>query len=104
MSINFAKLATLSGAIVLLSLSSNSFASGIYGSVGYGHHPIHVVIGYNGHGKHYGHRRHYNKHYSHKRYYNNHRRHHYNKYAYNKHGHGYRHHYNQPRKYCRSGY
>ncbi len=57
MSINFAKLATLSVTLLLLFLSANSFASGIYGSVGYGHYPIHVVIGYNEHGKHYGHKR-----------------------------------------------
>ncbi|MDW3094978.1 MAG: hypothetical protein R8G33_04810 [Gammaproteobacteria bacterium] len=102
MSINFTKSTTIAGTVLLLSLSTSSFASGIYGSVGYGHHPIHIVVGYNGHGKHYGHRRHHYKHYNHKRHYNHHRRHYY-KHAYN-YGHKARHHYNQPRKYCRSGY
>ena len=102
MSISFAKLTIAASAVLLLSFSTNSIASGVYGKVGYGHYPIHVEIGYNGHGKHYGHKRHHYKHGHKKRHYG-HRKHHYNKHAYN-YRHGYRHHYNQPRRYCRSGY
>lgn len=101
MSISFTKLATIAGTVLLLTLSTNSFASGLYGNVGYGHHPIHIAIGYNGHGKHYSHRRDHYKHYNKRSY--GHQRRHYNKHAYN-YRHSNRHHYNQPRKYCRSGY
>lgn len=54
MSTNFTKLTTIAGIVLLLSLSVNSYAGSVYGNVGYGHHPIHVVISYYG----YGHRRH----------------------------------------------
>ncbi len=101
MSRSFAKLTAIAGAVLLLSLSSNSFAGGFYGNIGYGHHPIHIVIGHSGHGKHhYGHR--YNRYDRHAKHYR-HKHHGYNKHAY-KYGHNYRHHYNQPRRYCRSGY
>ena len=104
MSIRFAKLTIAASTILLLSFSTNSIAGGVYGNVGYGHHPIHVVIGYNGHGRDYGHsRNNYRHHNDHKRNYRQNRHHYYNKHAYN-YGHSNRHHYNQPRKYCRSGY
>ena len=100
---SFAKITIAAAALLLVTFSTNSIAGGLYGNIGYGHHPIHVVIGYNGHDKQYSHRRNH-----HKRYHNHKRRHiqrhhHYNKHAY-RHGHGKRHYYNQPRRYCRSGY
>ncbi len=98
MTTHFAKLTKVAGVVLLLSLSSNSFAGGLYGSVGYIDHPIKIVIGHNGHGKHYKHRsnhyRHYKKDYYAHRY--NHRRAH--RYEHRVH------HYAPPRRYCRSGY
>ncbi len=99
MSTNFAKLTKIAGLVLLLSFSANSFASGFYGSVGYGHHPIKIVVGHHGHGKHYAHKKHHYNHHYKKHYYGhryNHRR------AYN---YGHRaYHYNPPRRYCRSRY
>jgi hypothetical protein len=96
---NFTKLVKIAGVALLLSVSTHSFAGGLYGSVGYGHHPVKIVIGHNGHGKHYKRERHhYNKH--NKKQYYGHRYNHRQVYNY-----GHRaNHYNPPRRYCRSRY
>ena len=51
MSKNIAKLTKITGAILLIVFSANSFAGGVYGNVGYRDYPLSVVIGY----KDYGH-------------------------------------------------
>ena len=55
MSRYFAKLEAIAGTILLLCLSTNSFASGLYGNVGYRHHPIQIAIGHRGHSNQFGH-------------------------------------------------
>ena len=95
MSRYFAKLAAIAGTILLLCLSTNSFASGLYGNVGYRHHPIQIAIGHRGHSNQFGHGynryRHANNigHRGHAYNYGL-RNHHYNKHSY-KRGHNYRH-------------
>ena len=95
MSRYFAKLEAIAGTILLLCLSTNSFASGLYGNVGYRHHPIQIAIGHRGHSNQFGHGynryRHANKigHRGHAYNYGL-RNHHYNKHSY-KRGHNYRH-------------
>lgn|GEM_PF-3086975 len=94
----FVKLSACAGMLVLLSFSSNSFAGDVYGKLGYGHHPFHIVIGYSGHNRHYGHRYH-----KHRKHYYVPRHHHH--YRHHKHYYKHRgHYYNPPRRYCRSRY
>ena len=91
----FAKFISAISAVLLLSFSTNSFAGGYYGKIGYSHYPIKVVIGHHGH---YGHKSRYYNHRS--RPYYGHRGRYYNKH-YN-----YRHrsHYYPQRRYCPSRY
>ena len=93
----YAKLSAGAVILVIFSLSGNSFAGDVYGKLGYGHHPFHIVIGYSDHDRHHRY-----KHYRHKKHYYA-PRHRY----YRHHGHYYghrKHYYNPPRRYCRSRY
>ena len=91
----YARLYALTAALAILSLTNTSIAGDVYGKVGYGHHPFHIVVGYSGHNKH-----HYHKHYKPRKHYYVPRHHHYRHHV---HYYGHKRYYS-PRRYCRTRY
>ena len=92
----YVRLSAITAVLATLSFSSNSYAGDVYGKVGYGHHPFHIVVGYSGHNKH-----HHHKHYKPRKHYYVPRHHHYRHHV---HHYGHKKYYYSPRRYCRSRY